>query len=301
MSQRVFLALDFCYIAFIEGIVIGSIYSIVALGFVLIFKSTKVINFAQGEFMMVGAYVFYLSLVQLQLNIFLAFLLTFLITAILGILIHFLLFKKMIGESPFILVMLTIALSYLLKAAVQLIWGPQSKVMPPLFSGSHLTLGGVSITRDSVAVVIFALTFLLLFQLFFKFSKLGTAMRATANDQAAAMSCGVEVNIVFTMAWVISFMLSSVGGIIMAGTFNLDTNLGMIGLLVFPVIILGGLDSIIGAIIGGYIIGLIESLTRAYIGQYFASNLDIIPFVILIGILLIKPYGLFGSKRIERL
>ncbi|NQT55880.1 MAG: branched-chain amino acid ABC transporter permease [Desulfobacteraceae bacterium] len=293
--------MDFFGIAVIEGIVIGSIYAIVALGFVLIFKSTKVLNFAQGELMMVGAYVAYFFIVQLGLNLLLSLFLTFVITALLGIVIHSLLFRKMIGESPFILVMLTIALSYLLKCGVQLIWGAQTKVMPPILSGPNVKIMTIPVTRDSIAVVLFALIFLILFHLFFKFSRLGTAMRATANDQVASMGCGVKVNIIFAVAWAISFMLSSVGGVIMAGTYNLDGNLGVIGLLVFPVIIVGGLDSIGGAIVGGYIIGLLESFSNAYIGQFFSSNLDIIPFGILILILLIRPYGLFGTKRIERL
>ncbi|MCL5126661.1 MAG: branched-chain amino acid ABC transporter permease [Deltaproteobacteria bacterium] len=288
-------------IAVVEGIVVGSIYTIAALGFVLIFKSTKVINFAQGELMMIGAYVAYLFRIQIGMNMLSSFLATLVITAALGIIIHYALFKKMIGESPFTLVMVTIALSYLLKSGAQLIWGAQSKVMPSMFTGPNVQIMNIPVSRDAIAVVLFALIFLVFFQLFFKFSKLGTAMRATANDQVASMGCGVQVNVIFAASWAISFMLSSVGGVIMAETYNLDNNLGIVGLLVFPVIILGGLDSIVGAIVGGYIIGLLESFSKAYLGQYFSTNVDVIPFAILIFILLVKPYGLFGTTRIERL
>jgi branched-chain amino acid transport system permease protein len=293
--------MEFFGIALIEGIVLGSIYAIVALGFVLIFKATKVINFAQGELMMVGAYVAYLFIVQLQLNLWLSLLGIFLITGLLGITIHFCLFRKMIGETPFVLVMMTIALSYLLKSGTQLIWGAQRKVMPPILQGSYIRIIGVPVARDSLAVMVFTILFLILFHVFFKFTKNGIAMRATANDQVAAMGCGIEVNAVFAMGWAISFMLSSVAGVIMGINYSLDIHLGVIGLRVFPVIILGGLDSIGGVVIAGYIIALLESFSRSYLGQYFSVDLEIIPFVILIVILLIKPYGLFGTKRIERL
>jgi branched-chain amino acid transport system permease protein len=126
-------------------------------------------------------------------------------------------------------------------------------------------------------------------------------MRATANDQIAAMGCGVEVKTVFAAAWAISFVVSSVGGVIMAGVYGLNTNLASVGIRVFPVVILGGLDSIAGAVVAGYIIGLVEALSRAYLGQYFSTDLEIVSFVILMGILLIKPYGLLGTERIERL
>jgi len=288
-------------IALIEGIVTGSIYAIVALGFVLIYKSTRVINFAQGELMMVGAYVAYFFMAQVGLNLSWSLVATLVITAGLGIMIHYLFFKKMIGESHFTLVMETIALSYLLKSGVQLIAGAQSRVMPSILTGPNVQIMNIPVTRAAIGVVLFSIIFLVVFQVFFKFSKMGTAMRATANDQVAAMGCGVQVNVIFATAWAISFMLSSVAGVIMAGTYNLDTNLGAVGLLVFPVIILGGLDSIGGAIVGGYIIGLLESFSKAYLGQHFSTNLDIIPFSILVLILLIKPYGLFGTKRIERL
>jgi len=288
-------------IALIEGIVTGSIYAIVALGFVLIYKSTRVINFAQGELMMVGAYVAYFFMAQVGLNLSWSLVATLVITAGLGIMIHYLFFKKMIGESHFTLVMETIALSYLLKSGVQLIAGAQSRVMPSILTGPNVQIMNIPVTRAAIGVVLFSIIFLVVFQVFFKFSKMGTAMRATANDQVAAMGCGVQVNVIFATAWAISFMLSSVAGVIMAGTYNLDTNLGAVGLLVFPVIILGGLDSIGGAIVGRYIIGLLESFSKAYLGQHFSTNLDIIPFSILVLILLIKPYGLFGTKRIERL
>lgn len=288
-------------IGFVEGIVLGSIYAVVALGFVLIFKTSKILNFAQGELMMVGAYIVYSFVVQLRVNFLFSFLFTFLITAFLGIIIHFSLFKKLIGKPPFTLVMITIALSYLLKSGVQLIWGAEDKAIPAFLPGSHVKIMNVPITRDSIAVVFFALIFMVLFHIFFKKNKIGIAMRATAVDQVAATGCGIDVNVIFAMSWAISFILSSVSGVVMARAYSLNSNLGIVGIKVFPVIILGGLDSIGGAILGGYIIGLLECLSRAYIGQYFSTSLDIISFIVLIFILLMKSYGLFGTKRVERL
>lgn len=197
--------------------------------------------------------------------------------------------------------MVTVGLSYLIKCIIQLVWGPQTRAIPAIISGPNFKMMNIPIARDSLATIIFALIFLILFHFFFRYTKHGVAMRATANDQVAAMACGVQVNIIFATAWAVSFMLSSVGGVIMARTYGLNSNLGVIGLRVFPVVILGGLDSIGGAILGGYIIGFLESFSRAYIGQFFSTGLEIISFIILIVILLLKPYGLFGSEKIERL
>lgn len=293
--------MEFFGIALIEGILLGSIYAIMALGFVLIFKSTKIINFAQGELMMAGAFITYLFIVQLGLNLWTSFFITMLTTGLLGIIINFSLFKKMIGESPLSLIMVTVGLSYLIKCTIQLVWGPQTRAIPAIISGPNFKIMNIPISRDSLATIIFALIFLILFHFFFKYNKYGIAMRATANDQVASMACGIEVNKIFATAWAISFMLSSVGGVIMARSYGLNSNLGIFGLRVFPVIILGGLDSIGGAIAGGYIIGLMESFTRAYIGQFFSTSLEIIPFIVLIVILLVKPYGLFGTEKIERI
>ncbi|MBW2117563.1 MAG: branched-chain amino acid ABC transporter permease [Deltaproteobacteria bacterium] len=293
--------MEFLMRAVVDGVVIGSIYAIVALGFVLIFKSSGVLNFAQGELLVVGAYIAYLFINELGLGLGVSFLITFVITALLGILINFSLFYKMIGESVFSLVMVTVGLSYLLKCCVQLIWGMRSRVFPPLFTGPHIDIMDTAISRDSAATVIFAILFLAIFVCFFNYTKFGTAMRATANDQVAAIGCGVEVKTIFAAAWAISFVVSSVGGVIMAGVYGLNSNLASVGIRVFPVVILGGLDSVAGAVVGGYIIGLVESLSQAYLGQYFSTDLEIISFVILMAILIVKPYGLFGTVRIERL
>ncbi|MBW1612469.1 MAG: branched-chain amino acid ABC transporter permease [Deltaproteobacteria bacterium] len=293
--------MEFLIRAIIDGIVRGSIYAIVALGFVLIFKSTRILNFAQGELLVVGAFLAYFFIVSLGLNLWISFLLTFIVTALLGVVINFTLFNKMFGEPIFSLVMVTVGLSYLFRCIVLLIWGPQSRPFPELLPGPCISLMNIAISRDSLATIIFTFIFLGVFIFFFKYTKLGTAMRATANDQVAAIGCGIDAKIIFSIAWGISFIVSVVAGVIMAGVYGLSSNLGAIGIRVFPVVILGGLDSLGGAVVAGYIIGLLEALSKAYLGQYFSTDLEVIPFLVLMVILLIRPYGLFGIERIERL
>jgi len=293
--------MNFFLLVVMEGLAIGSIFSIVALGFVLIYKSSKVLNFAQGELLMLGAYLGFTFITLFKLPLVLGVFLTFTLSAAVGILIERFVIDRMIGKSILSLIMATIGLAYLLQSLVLIFWGPQTKPFAAIFPTKPLKIYQAVVPQSSIWVLAISVGFMFLFYFFFKYSRRGIAMRATANDQVAAFGVGINVKWILAIAWGISALVSTFGGIILAQMYGLSTNLNYIGLKVFPVVILGGLDSIPGAIIGGFIIGLLDSFSRGYLGAYFAADLEVVPFVVLILILFVKPYGLFGTARIERL
>ncbi len=284
----------------LTGLTNGAILSLVALGFVLIYKASDVINFAQGDFLLVGAYITYGIIVQVGLPWTAGVLLAVLIAIGLGIVVERFVLRPMIGEPIISVIMITIGLSSLLRAVVTSIWGTLGRQFPPFLPSQPISLAGATIPVDRLIAIGLAVVLLIVFSLFFRYSRQGIAMRATADDQQAALSMGISVKRIFAMAWSIAAVTAVLAGVIVANITELSFfAISAIGLHVFPVVILGGLDSIPGAIIGGIIIGLLES----YVGGYTPSVLalrSVFPFIALIIILMIKPYGLFGEIRIER-
>jgi branched-chain amino acid transport system permease protein len=286
----------------INGLVVGSIYSLVALGFVIIYKATKVVNFAQGELVMVGAYICFSLSVQFQLPFLVAFLLTLAFSVLFGLAIERLVLRPMIGEEIISVIMVTIGLSTVLKSLVQLIWGTQIQVFPEVLPQEPLMIAGAPVAPAYIAAFTLAALLFGGFTLYFKYSRLGVAMRATAFDQCAAASMGVGVKNIFALSWCIAAVVSSIGGIILGNINGINAQLGHLGLKVFPAVILGGLDSLLGAALGGLIIGVLENLCDDAAKQYLNLNgfKEVAAFVFLVLILMVKPYGLFGAKEIER-
>ncbi|MBU8878080.1 branched-chain amino acid ABC transporter permease [Bacillus sp. FJAT-29790] len=283
------------------GIVIGSVYALVALGFVLIYKSSDAINFAQGEFLLIGTYVCLTLITAYNIPFIAALFIALLFSAVLGFAIERIVLRPFIGEPVISMIMATIGLSSVLAGIVHIIWGHETRVFPQIFSDQPVRLGEIVIAPVYLWSLLIVVIMLLIFTLFFKYSKLGIAMRATADDQQAAMSMGISVKTIFAVAWAIAAIVSAVGGILLGNINGVNASLSAIGLKVLPVAILGGLDSIPGAIIGGLIIGVIESMTGGYLDPLVGGGLkEVMPFVILVFILMFKPYGLFGKKEIER-
>lgn len=287
----------------ISGLVIGSIYSAVALGFVIIYKATRVVNFAQGELLMVGAYVCYAFLVQMHVPFWAALCLTIAFGLVLALIIERLILRPMIGEPVISIIMVTIGLSLVLRSIVSAVWGTDILVYEPkLFPQETIAIGGVPVSLEFVWCFILSILLLGLFSAFFKFSKAGVAMRATAFNQQAAQSMGISVKFIFGLSWVISAVISGIGGVLIGNINGINTSLYHFGLKVFPATILGGLDSILGAAIGGLVIGLLENLSDGLCKAYLdlSGVKEVAPYIILVVILMIKPYGLFGTKEIER-
>jgi len=285
----------------LNGLVVGSIYSLVALGFVIIFKSSGILNFAQGEFLLLGAYVF-LAISSARAPIGAALLLTFAFSAILGIVLERLVLRPLIGEPIISVIMVTLGLSSVLRAIVQGIWGTDTRPLPSVFSLDPIQLGPLPIARGylysagCVAVLLVVLT------AFFKYARPGIAMRATADSQQVALSMGISVRRIFALSWSIAAVVSAVGGILLATMRGgVDGSLAILGFKVLPAVIVGGLDSIGGAILGGLLIGVLENLSGGYLDPVFGGGVkEVAPFVALVLILMVRPYGLFGKIRIER-
>lgn len=284
----------------VNGIVVGALYALVALGFVLIYKASGVINLAQGELVLLGAYIGLTFSTSLQVPFVLALLLSIGVSALVGIVIERTVLRPFIGEAPISIIMVTLGLSFLIKALIHLIWGTDMRSFQGLFRSEPITFGPVAISEVFLYGLVAALVLLVLLNAFFKYSMLGIAMRATSDDEQAALSMGISVKRVLAATWAVAAMVAAVGGIFLGNIAGVNPLLTSYGLKVLPVAILGGLDSIPGAILGGFIIGILEALTGGYLDQYMTGIKEVVPFVVMILILLIKPYGLFGKEIIER-
>lgn len=287
----------------VNGIVIGSIYALVALGFVLIFKASDIINFAQGELVLVGAFIGYALLDQLKIPVTFSLGLSFIFAVFLGFVIERIVLRPMIGEPVSSVIMVTLGLASILKGLSRSIWGSMNLSFPPLIPQKTISVAGMPVSYVYLLSFSTSMVFLLIFSLFFKYSRMGVAMRAAANNQQVAQSLGISVRRIFALSWAIATIIAFLGGFLL-GTINvISMNLSFIGIKVFPIVVLGGLDSIPGAIISGFIIGILENLAAGYIQPYFEGGAvqEISGLVVLLIILIIKPYGLFGTREIERL
>lgn len=283
----------------IQGICIGFLYALAALGFVMIFKSSSVLNFAHGELLAFGAFLFLVLSSWAGLPIPVAFLLTLMGSFSLGFIIERLFLRPLIGEALIQVIMLTVGLAAMFKGMLLFVFGGDLHSYPRFLPPSlAVQLGPVYVPPAYTMALVVAIAVLVLFGLFFKYSSLGIYMRSVADNQPAALSLGVHVRRVFAFSWAIAALVCAMSGIILGIINGINVHeLSGIGLKVFPVVILGGLESIGGAIVGGIIIGVIESLTAGYIAT---SLREVVPYIVLVFILMLKPYGLFGRAEIER-
>lgn len=283
----------------VNGLSLGILYALSALGFVMIFKSSSVLNLAHGELLAIGAYLFLLFSVWAKIPIVLAFALTLIGTFALGFVVERLFLRPLIGENLIEVIMMTLGIAIMLKGLLLFIFGGDIQVYNNFLPKSlSIQWQGVQIPAVNVAAFIIGIIFLIIFGLFFKYSSQGIYMRSVADNQTAALSLGVHVRRVFALSWAIAFLVAGMSGIVLGIINGIDVHeLDAMGLKVFPVVILGGLDSIGGAIIGGLIIGLVETFTAGYIST---SLSEVVPYIVLVLILMVKPYGLFGLVEIER-
>jgi branched-chain amino acid transport system permease protein len=291
--------MDFFLQLLIQGLSVGCLYAIAALGFVMIFKSSSILNFAHGELLAIGAYIFLVLSVWLNLPIYLVFIITFIGSFLLGFVIERFFLRPMIGEALIEVIMLTVGLAAMFKGLLLFIFSGNTYVYPNFLpAGLSIKIGNISISPVYTATFLITILFLIIFGLFFKYSSQGIYMRSVADSQVAALSLGVNVRRVFALSWAIASLVCAMSGIVLGILNGINVHdLSKMGLKVFPVVILGGLESIGGAIIGGLIIGVIETL----VSGYFSTSLrDVVAYVVLVIILMIKPYGLFGLVEIER-
>ncbi len=288
----------------VSGIVVGSIYALSALGFVLIYKSSRVLNIAHGQIIAAGAFITYAFTVFVGVPIILSFFISLVLTFFLAMSVERIFLRRLIGEPIISVIMVTIGLMSILDGLIYLTpFGTENFSFPEFLPKTPISIGGVSISWTQLVGVI--ITFVLIggFSWFFKKSTVGISMRAVSDDQLASMSIGISVPRVFGLAWATAGLSAAAAGSIIGNItgLNFDT-LHAFGIIVFPVVILGGLDSIAGAIVAGIIMGLIQQFAAGYLDGNWGLNgtADVMPYIILLIILLFKPHGLFGIHEIER-
>ena len=284
-----------------NGILIGLMYSLIALGFVLVYKATDAINFAQGEFVMIAGFLVAVALglygapLWLAVGVGLAAMIGF------GFGLERVVLRPLIGRPVVAVIMATIGLSAVLRGFGPLVWGAQTRPLPLPISDEPIVWGPLFVPPIQLLGAVVSLVFLAGFGWFFLKSRKGIAMRAVADNQQVAMAMGINVERYFGLAWAMAGVVSALGGVVWGSLLGVDVHLALVGFKVFPVVILGGLDSIPGAIIGGLIVGLVENVAAGYIDPHVGGGTkDFAPYVVMIIALMLRPYGIFGKQIIER-
>lgn len=281
----------------VYGLADGAILALAALGFVLIYKATRVINFAQGEFLLVGAYTFYTAFVLFGLPLVFASLVGVVGAIVLGVAVERFVLRPLVGENPISVIMVTIGLAAVLRAGVQMFFGTAVREQPKLLPTGSIDVAGATVPVNRLLVIVIAAAVLAGFTVFFRRSRHGIAMRAVADDQQAALTMGISVRRIFVLAWALAALSALIAGVLLADLSAVEQNIAAFGLIVFPVVIVGGLDSVPGTIVGGLVIGLLKQYVSGYADPGLA---EVVPYLVLMAILLVRPYGIFGETRIER-
>jgi branched-chain amino acid transport system permease protein len=289
---------------FMTGIMVGGIYSLAATGFVIVYRTSKVLNFSYGEFVLLGAFITYLGLVQLNFPIWVTLPMVILCMVVVSFIIERLILRPLVGRSTVInTIMVTIGLSMTLRGIVRIIWGSQHLVLPSIVPLTPMSLGVIKIPSLYLMSMSILTVVLVSLGIFFRKSIKGIAMRAVANDEMGAYTVGINIPRMLILAWSVAGVIAGFTGIILANLSVLHIELKNIMIVIFPVIILGGLESIKGAVIAGFIIGLLEYLSIGYLDPIFGiiPISQIVPISVLLILILVYPYGFFGIKEIERL
>jgi len=286
----------------ITGISVGMVYALIALGFALIWKSSSVANLALGQLVLISSWVTYGMLVQAGFPLWLGFPLVILFALFLGWTIERFALRPLIAQPILSLITVTLGVAYFIEGVVSFIWPWSVDALPRLFPIEPIHIGPAVVSQEYVWVAGISLVVFGLLSLFFRYHKMGIAMRATADDQLAVQACGIPVTTIFSRSWMFACVVAAIGGILISSIGGITHGLVETGLKAFSVVILGGLDSFVGCMIAGPIIGLAESFGGGYLTPFmWAGVKDIIPFIIIIIVMVIKPYGLFGEVRIERI
>ena len=293
--------LSFFFLLMSNGLLIGLMYSLIALGFVLVYKATDAINFAQGEFVMIAGFVTAGALMVWGAPLWVAVALALASLVAFGFVLERVMLRRLIGRPVIAVVMATIGLAAILRGVGPFVIFSGTKPLPLPIRDEPFMLGPIFIPPIQLLGAGVSLAFLAGFGWFFLKSRKGIAMRAVADNQQVAMAMGIDVERYFGVAWAMTGVVSALGGILWGNLLGVDVNLALVGFKVFPVVILGGLDSIPGAIIGGLIVGVVENIAAGYVDPYVGGGTkDFAPYVLMILALMIRPYGIFGKRIIER-
>jgi branched-chain amino acid transport system permease protein len=288
----------------ITGFSVGIVYSLIAIGFVIILKCSQAFNIAQGHFVMIGGYLGFTFLVMCGLPLWASLLAAIATAIIMGLLIERFTLRPLVGQPVLAVIMMTIALGFcILEGLACLIWGGEYKVYYGVLPTVSLHLGEVYVPASTIITVILAVIVVAALMLFFRYAKIGLTMRATAEDEQVVQCAGIRVTTVYAISWIIACVTGVVAGILLGGQSGVSPFLADMGLKAFAVVLLGGIDSIGGAILAGIIVGVAEKLAAGYLDPLTAHGgmATVFPFIVIIIVLIIRPYGLFGTRRIERI
>lgn len=296
----------------VTGLLLGGPMALNALGIVLIFKATYIFNFAQGQMLLLGALITWWFALELGAPLWLAIILALVLSAVFGLLIERFALRPMTGQPLLSIILMTLGLSQVLQGLALLVFGSVQRNFPQIFSvtdpykittpfvfnGNNIT---IILKQNLVWSFVIAILCVVIISLFFRFTKTGLTMRGTSEDHELAQSIGININRVFGLSWALAGMVATISGVLLATSSGLDMSLSVVVLAAFPVVLLGGLDSIPGTIVGGLIIGLSMGLASASKNPIVRDMTEIMPYILLLVVLLIRPEGLFGQKRIERI
>ncbi len=286
----------------ISGLAVGMVYALIALGFVVVWKSSGVANLALGQLVLISSWFTYGVLVEAGLPLWVGLPLVLVFAPILGWLIERVVLRPLIAQPILSLITVTLGVAYFLEGLVVFIWPMSVAALPRFFPTEPVHIAGAVVSQEYLWVAGISLVVFAILSIFYRYHKMGIAMRATADDQLAVQACGVPVTRIFSSSWIFACMVAAVGGVLVSSIGGITYGLVETGLKSFSVVILGGLDSFTGAIVAGPIIGLAESLGGGYLSPITWPGVkDIIPFVVIMIVVLVRPYGIFGEARIERI
>jgi branched-chain amino acid transport system permease protein len=279
------------------------IYALIAIGFVIILKCSEAFNIAQGHFVLIGGYLGYTFLVTFGLPIWAALGMAIAAAILMGLAIERFALRPLVGQPVLAIIMVTIALSTVLGGLATLIWGAEYKAYHGLLPTITLKVGAISIPSESLIGLIVSIVTVAILMLFFRYTKIGLAMRATAEDLQVVQSVGIRATTVYAVSWVIASVVGVIGGILLGGVSGANMELAEVGLKAFAVVLLGGVNSIGGAIVAGIILGMLENVAAGYLDPLLPGGglAKVFPFIVMIIVLIFRPYGLFGLVRIERI
>jgi branched-chain amino acid transport system permease protein len=287
----------------VTGFALGMVYALIAIGFVIILKCSEAFNIAQGHFVMIGGYLGYTFLVTFGLPIWASLLLAIVTAIIMGLVIERLTLRPLVGQPVLAVIMMTIALSTVFEGLATLIWGGEYKTYHGVLPTVTLRLGELSIPSETSIGMIVSIVAVAILMFLFRYTKSGLAMRATADDIQVVQSAGIRVTTVYALSWVIACVVGVIGGILLGGVSGVMIPLAQVGIKAFAVVLLGGVNSIGGAIVAGIILGVLENVAAGYLDPLLPGGglANVFPFIVMIIVLIFRPYGLFGQVRIERI
>ena len=287
----------------ISGFALGMVYALIAIGFVIILKCSKAFNIAQGQFVMIGGYLGFTFLVTFHLPVWASIMAAIAVAIVMGLLIERLTLRPLVGQPVLAVIMMTIALATVLDGLATLIWGGEYKTYHGVLPTITLNIGELSIPPETTIGVIVSIIVVVLLMLFFRYTRSGLEMMATAEDEQVVQSAGIKVTTVYALSWAIACIVGVMGGIILGGVSGVMIPLSEIGLKAFAVVLLGGINSIGGAIVAGIIVGMLENVAAGYLDPLLPGGglASVFPFIVIIIVLIFRPYGLFGLAEIERI